>query len=151
MNTVLKIVLGGALAVSVASCGVTDPYYGGNRYPSGTYGNGGVYRTPEGTIYRQGDVYRDRNGNIYRNGRIIDRTNVYGRAGIIRRAQSNNARRLPPGQAKKIYGGRATDYAPGQVKKRRTVYYNQNNHSYKKGKNKKYNSYYKKSNKKNKH
>jgi hypothetical protein len=24
---------------------------------------------------------------------------------------------LPPGQAKKIYGGRATDYAPGQMKK----------------------------------
>lgn len=24
---------------------------------------------------------------------------------------------LPPGQAKKIYGGSATDYAPGQVKK----------------------------------
>ena len=24
---------------------------------------------------------------------------------------------LPPGQAKKIYGGEATDYAPGQVKK----------------------------------
>lgn len=29
-----------------------------------------------------------------------------------------NPRNLPPGQAKKIYGGRATDYAPGQVKKR---------------------------------
>ena len=26
-------------------------------------------------------------------------------------------RNLPPGQAKKIYGGSATDYAPGQVKK----------------------------------
>ena len=25
---------------------------------------------------------------------------------------------LPPGQAKKIYGGSATDYAPGQVKKK---------------------------------
>lgn len=28
------------------------------------------------------------------------------------------AKRLPPGQAKKIYGGSAKDYAPGQVKKR---------------------------------
>ncbi|MBO9690956.1 quinol oxidase subunit 4 [Chryseobacterium sp.] len=27
-------------------------------------------------------------------------------------------KRLPPGQAKKIYGGSAKDYAPGQVKKR---------------------------------
>ena len=29
------------------------------------------------------------------------------------------AKKLPPGQAKKIYGGSAKDYAPGQVKKRR--------------------------------
>lgn len=27
-------------------------------------------------------------------------------------------RPMPPGQAKKIYGGSAKDYAPGQVKKR---------------------------------
>ncbi|BAP31802.1 uncharacterized protein CHSO_2765 [Chryseobacterium sp. StRB126] len=27
-------------------------------------------------------------------------------------------KKLPPGQAKKIYGGSAKDYAPGQVKKR---------------------------------
>ncbi|PWN61154.1 quinol oxidase subunit 4 [Chryseobacterium viscerum] len=30
----------------------------------------------------------------------------------------NSAKTLPPGQAKKIYGGSAKDYAPGQVKKR---------------------------------
>lgn len=29
------------------------------------------------------------------------------------------AKPLPPGQAKKVYGGSAKDYAPGQVKKRR--------------------------------
>lgn len=28
------------------------------------------------------------------------------------------AKKIPPGQAKKIYGGSAKDYAPGQVKKR---------------------------------
>ncbi|WP_394758360.1 quinol oxidase subunit 4 [Flavobacterium sp.] len=28
------------------------------------------------------------------------------------------AKRLPPGQAKKIYGGSAKDYAPGQHKKK---------------------------------
>ena len=36
-------------------------------------------------------------------------------------AYDNNgyqAKKLPPGQAKKIYGGSAKDYAPGQVKKR---------------------------------
>lgn len=34
---------------------------------------------------------------------------------------TNEGRRLPPGQAKKVYGGSARYYAPGQVKKR--VYY----------------------------
>jgi hypothetical protein len=48
---------------------------------------------------------------------------------VIFRSKKNESRRntypvyttrrknLPPGQAKKIYGGSATDYAPGQVKK----------------------------------
>lgn len=36
--------------------------------------------------------------------------------GVIYKERRKN---LPPGQAKKIYGGRATDYAPGQVKKHR--------------------------------
>lgn len=31
---------------------------------------------------------------------------------------------LPPGQAKKIYGGSAKDYAPGQVKKGKGWYWN---------------------------
>lgn len=29
-----------------------------------------------------------------------------------------NGKPLPPGQAKKVYGGSATDYAPGQQKKK---------------------------------
>ncbi|MFZ4928724.1 quinol oxidase subunit 4 [Chryseobacterium sp. Mn2064] len=36
-------------------------------------------------------------------------------------AYDNNSyqtKKIPPGQAKKIYGGSAKDYAPGQVKKR---------------------------------
>lgn len=36
-------------------------------------------------------------------------------------------KRLPPGQAKKIYGGSATDYAPGKVKKRKGWYWNDEN------------------------
>jgi len=36
-------------------------------------------------------------------------------AKVYRRSRRTH---LPPGQAKKIYGGSATDYAPGQVKKR---------------------------------
>nr|WP_228441097.1 quinol oxidase subunit 4 [Chryseobacterium phosphatilyticum] len=34
------------------------------------------------------------------------------------RGYNGNGNKLPPGQAKKIYGGSAKDYAPGQVKKR---------------------------------
>lgn len=79
----------------LASCEATN---------SGVYGtnNGRVYRAPDGGVYRQGDIYSDRNGNIYRNGSLYKRTNTY--------------RNLPPGQAKKIYGGSARDYAPGQNK-----------------------------------
>lgn len=33
-------------------------------------------------------------------------------------AYTTRRRNLPPGQAKKIYGGSAKDYAPGQMKKR---------------------------------
>lgn len=66
--------------------------------------HGKVYRAPDGTIYRQGQIYKDRNGIVYRNGQIY--------------RMKSNAKQLPPGQAKKIFGGSAKDYAPGQVKKR---------------------------------
>ncbi|AZA50043.1 hypothetical protein EG346_18480 [Chryseobacterium carnipullorum] len=37
-----------------------------------------------------------------------------------------HVRRVPPGHAKRMYGGSARYYAPGQVKKR--VYYDDNDH-----------------------
>lgn len=43
-----------------------------------------------------------------------------------------HGRRLPPGQAKKVYGGSARNYAPGQVKKK--VYYYDNHRGKKKHK-----------------
>lgn len=110
MKSIFSLFLAAGLAVSAVSCGAAnDPYYGNNGgygYPSGT-----VYRAGDGTVYRQGEVYRDRQGNVYQNGRIVRREgNVY--------SQYPNRRNLPPGQAKKVYGGDARDYAPGQVKKR---------------------------------
>ena len=119
MNTIFKTILGLGLVFAVTSCGtMNDPYYG-NR-------DGRVYRAPDGTVYRQGDVHRDRNGNVYRNGQIYRRGDVY----------TQNRRNLPPGQAKKVYGGHATDYAKGQQKKRygNDKYYKHNNKKYKKGK-----------------
>lgn len=114
MKNLIKIVAVSALGLIMTSCGAANDAYGNNNgnYPT----NGKVYRTNDGNVYRQGEIYRDRNGNVYQNGRIIqsgDRTYY---------PNANNARRLPPGQAKKIYGGKAKDYAPGQVKKRSTYY-----------------------------
>ena len=130
MKALVKIFLAGGLAFTLASCGSADPYYGSqypNRYPSGSYPNGGVYRAPDGSVYRQGDVYRDRSGNVYQNGRVIRRGDVYGQPGVLRRGDNvygyGNRQNLPPGQAKKVYGGNAKDYAPGQVKKRQGNYY----------------------------
>ncbi|MCU7694147.1 hypothetical protein ACFSPU_06630 [Haoranjiania flava] len=54
---------------------------------------------------RDHDMY-DRNGRYGRNDRYHRRSIRYG---------TNTD--LPPGQAKKVYGGKATDYAPGQLNK----------------------------------
>ncbi|WP_447951243.1 hypothetical protein [Chryseobacterium koreense] len=128
MKQILKIWAVAGLAFTLASCAATnDPYATNypNNYPSTYPGNGPVFRAPDGAVYRQGDVYRDRNGNVYQNGRVIQTGDVYGQPGILGRNgnstvyyPNNNDRGLPPGQAKKIYGGEAKDYAPGQLKKR---------------------------------
>ncbi|UFK98400.1 lipoprotein [Kaistella faecalis] len=131
MKNLFKIIAAAGLAFTLASCGAANDVYG-NNYPN-NYPNGGVYRTPDGTVYRQGDVYRDRNGNVYQNGRVVRTGDVYGRPGIITRSGDNrgnyprNNQNLPPGQAKKVYGGSAKDYAPGQVKKRNANWSNNRN------------------------
>lgn len=129
MKNLLKIAALSSLAFILASCGSINDAYGtnnSNNYPNYPNNNGGVYRTSDGNVYRQGDVYRDRSGNVYQIGRIIRSGDVYGRPGVIVQNgnsnnvyyPNNNQRRLPPGQAKKIYGGNARDYAHGQNKKR---------------------------------
>ncbi len=120
MKNLLKIAALSSFAFFMASCGSANDVYGNSN------SNNGVYRSSDGTVYRQGEIYRDRNGNIYQNGRVIGTDGSYGRPGVIvRNGGTNNVyypknrqRKLPPGQAKKIYGGNARDYAPGQVKKR---------------------------------
>ncbi len=132
MKNLFKIMLGAGLAITLTSCASSNPY--GNNYPNqypNQYPQGGVYRAGDGTVYRQGEVYRDRNGTVYQNGRVLRRGDVAGRPGILSRngnypVYGNNGRNLPPGQAKKVYGGRATDYAKGQQKKRDNNYRNQN-------------------------
>ena len=130
MKNLFKIMAVAGLAFTLASCGAAnDPY--GTNYPNYPTNDGRVFRAPDGTVYRSGDVYRDRDGNVYQNGRVIRTGDVYGNPGILGRNgnntvyyPNNNAKGLPPGQAKKIYGGSAKDYAPGQVKKRQRYYNN---------------------------
>lgn len=127
MKNLFKIAAAFGLAFTLSSCGTASDIYGNNypntRYPNSNtrYPNNGVYRSNDGNVYRQGEIYRDRNGNIYQNGRIVRRSDVYGRPGVIsrdgRNVYSSNSRRIPPGQAKKIYGGNARDYARGHNKK----------------------------------
>lgn len=88
-------------------------------------------KLPDGTIIYSDGTRRLPNGTIiYKDGTKADRnnTNVILPDGTVaypdgtrrhkgHRRVNANARSLPPGQAKKIYGGSATDYAPGQQKK----------------------------------
>ena len=127
MKNTLKIVALSGLAFVLTSCGTANDIYGNNpnSYPTNGTSNGSVYRANDGQVYRRGEVYRDRNGNVYQNGRVIRTGDVYGNPGILGRNSNQtvyypnqNKRNLPPGQAKKIYGGNAKDYAKGQQNKR---------------------------------
>lgn len=155
MKSIFRIAAGAALAVTMLSCGAAnDPYYGnGGNYPGsypGNYPQGRVYRAGDGTVYRAGDVYRDNNGNVYQNGQIIRTGDIYGRPGVISGGSYGNrgyGRQLPPGQAKKVYGGRAKDYAPGQMKKRDRYYENRDYRDYRQDRDYRDNDGYKKNKK----
>ena len=143
MKNLIKIVAIAGLSFVFTACATTN---GNNRdqYPNNRSNNGGIiYRTPDGGIFREGEIYRDKNGNVYKNGRIIRTGDIIGIPGVIDVKgvvlfPGNNPRNLPPGQAKKIYGGNATDYAPGQVKKghkhNKNSDYDSHNNKSKKGK-----------------
>lgn len=102
-------------------------YKGGNNgtksYPGNN--NGGAVRLPDGTIvYPDGSRTHPNSGDRRREDRNDDdrRGNRHDREDDDndhdnKRSKHNNGRWLPPGQAKKIYGGEARDYAPGQQKK----------------------------------
>ena len=135
MKNIFNILLISGMSLTLASCGAMSDGLGGTNtgtnYPNN---NGDVYRAGDGAVYGRNEVYRDRNGNVYQNGRVIRQGDVYGQPGILGRNgnqtvyyPNTNQRRLPPGQAKKVYGGNAKDYAYGQTKKR-----NEYNKKYKK-------------------
>lgn len=136
MKNLIHILLISGLSLTMVSCGAVNDGYGNNTGTNYPNNNGTVYRAGDGAVYGRNEVYRDRNGNVYQNGSVIRQGDVYGQPGILGRNANqtvyypnNNQRRLPPGQAKKIYGGNAKDYAPGQIRKRNNDrYYNESDY-----------------------
>lgn len=81
-------------------------------YPDGTR------KLPNGTVVHKDGTIKKRNSGkqvIYRDSRREEQRRR--RREIERRNNNNNGKRIPPGQAKKIFGGNARDYAPGHQKK----------------------------------
>lgn len=81
---------------------------GTRKLPNGTV----VYKNATHVNNRGGGNMIVPNGNVrYPNGDDNRKNHSFG-----------NARHLPPGQAKKMYGGNASDYAPGQQQNRKEHY-----------------------------
>lgn len=85
-------------------------------------------KLPDGTIVYPDGSRKLPNGTVInKSGTVLKKNNNYPKDPVIRRNGDNrnvrkhrrytNRTHLPPGQAKKVYGGSATDYAPGQQKK----------------------------------
>jgi hypothetical protein len=92
------------------------------KLPDGTmvYGDG-TRKLPNGTVIYKGGSVGNGTGNngtsvTLPDGSVVlpDGSRTYPRDRDYKR---RNGKGLPPGQAKKIYGGKAKDYAPGQQKK----------------------------------
>ena len=86
-----------------------------------------THKLPDGSIVYSDGTRKLPNGTvIYKSGSHIDNrgANVVLPNSNIRYPNGNgsfaNGRRIPPGQAKKMYGGSARNYAPGQQKNWKT-------------------------------
>ncbi|MBW8359132.1 MAG: hypothetical protein K0M63_04930 [Weeksellaceae bacterium] len=102
MKNLSKLVLTSGLAFTFASCGVNEPASAenGRNYVVGNQIESKVYRSPDGTLYREGDIYRDSNGDFYQNGLVIRSGDVvpkpwYGNTGkfISRRHTTRKSRK----------------------------------------------------------
>lgn len=77
----------------------------------------GSRKLPNGTVINKSGTVTRRNRDVrLPGGQVVWRE---GRNPNERRRETrrNNGKWMPPGQAKKVYGGSARDYAPGQQKK----------------------------------
>jgi hypothetical protein len=93
---------------------------GAVRYPNNTNGSTYPYNYPNYQVrrYPRAATTQSDGSIIYPDGRIVypDGTVRYPDGRVY--SPTNNSRWIPPGQAKKMYGGRARDYAPGHNKHR---------------------------------
>ncbi|MCY7423028.1 MAG: hypothetical protein LH478_14950 [Chitinophagaceae bacterium] len=106
------VMIAGSLLVSLAGFSQTK------KLPDGTvvYENG-TKKLPNGTIIKKDGSILKTGGERWPDGKV----RVPGDDRHYPQTRTNGKRRynkgLPPGQAKKIYGGSAKDYAPGHQKK----------------------------------
>lgn len=106
------IMMAGYLLFSVAGFSQTK------KLPDGTvvYENGNK-KLPNGTIIKKDGRILKTGGERWPEGKV----KVPGQDRTYSKTRPNGRRtygkKLPPGQAKKIYGGEAKDYAPGQQTK----------------------------------
>ena len=133
--TQIKLLL--AVGIVAVSGIFSDASAQDRKLPDGTiiYSDG-TRRLPNGTIiYKDGTKVENSNTNvILPDGTVVypERTRKHSKRG-----RTENRQNLPPGQAKKVYGGSAKDYAPGQQKKLNNnngVYQDRNYTKGKKGK-----------------
>lgn len=106
------IMMAGSLLFSVAAFSQTK------KLPDGTvvYENGNK-KLPNGTIIRKDGSILKTGGQRWPDGtvKVPGEERTYSKRRTNRHRSSG--RSLPPGQAKKRYGGEAKDYAPGQQNK----------------------------------
>ena len=116
MKNSYKFLLGGILIFSVSP---STKSYSQTRYPDGTIiYKDGSRQLPNGTVVYPDGSRRNNNGiNRTIDGILHPNRNnsVYNN----RYPRRNNGQWMPPGQAKKVYGGDARDYAPGHNKGRK--------------------------------
>lgn len=106
------IMMAGSLLISTAGFSQTK------KLPDGTvvYENGNK-KLPNGTIIRKDGSILKTGGERWPDGtiKVPGEERTYSKT--HKKVKHRHQGQLPPGQAKKRYGGEAKDYAPGQQKK----------------------------------
>lgn len=118
MKCQFKMAITAFMVIGALSLSVTG-FSQAKKLPDGTVVNSdGTKKLPNGTVIdKDGASAGKRKTITLPDGRVVSRDRAERYPNERRLGRRNNGKWLPPGQAKKIYGGRAKDYAPGQQKK----------------------------------